>query len=216
LRGLRDSRADVDGDSAHLAFDHLALTGVQAGTDLQTQLFHRLGDRAGAADRSSRPVEAGEEPVTGRIELPSVIADELSTDDRVVPLEELAPCPVAELHRLLRRADDVGEEDGGKHAVRLDDVPLAPLPDAGQEALDLACDLLRVDEVRVVVAGQFDELRAGGPVRDVARLVGVIPVSGAAKDERGNANRRQRMTRVNLHVHAPERDCGARADARQD
>ena len=100
LRGLRDSRADVDGDSAHLAFDHLALTGVQAGTDLQTQLLHRLGDRAGAADRSSRPVEAGEETVTGRIELRSVIADELSTDDRVVPLEELAPCPVAELHRM--------------------------------------------------------------------------------------------------------------------
>ena len=121
--------------------------GPRAGADLQAQLLHRLRDSARAADRSGRPIETREEAVAGCVELLSVIADELSTDDRVVPLEELAPCLVAEVHRLLRRADDVGEENGGEYAVCVDDVPLASLPDTTQETFHLPSDLLRLDEV---------------------------------------------------------------------
>jgi hypothetical protein len=53
----------------------------------------------------------------------------------MVPLEQLAPRPVAELRRLRGRTDDVGEEHRGKQAVALDDVPLAALPDPDQEPL---------------------------------------------------------------------------------
>ena len=152
LRRLRHTGTDVDGDSAYLAVHQLALAGVEARAYLQAELCYRLRDGAGAADRPSRAVEAGEEAVTGGVKLLTVVADELPTDDSVVPLEELAPGPVAERYRLLGRADDVGEKDGGKDAVSFDDVPFVPVPDAAQKPLDLVRDLLRLDEVGVIVA----------------------------------------------------------------
>ena len=41
-------------------------------------------------------------------------------------------------------------------------------------------------------------------ISDVPRLVGVVPVPYATQDESRNSNRRQRVTRVDLHVHAPQ------------
>ena len=54
-------------------------------------------------------------------------------------LEQLAPAAVAELDGPLGRADDVGEEDGGQHAVGL-----RHRPRAGQELLDLVGELVDV------------------------------------------------------------------------
>ena len=95
LRG--DAGADVDGDPADLAVDQLALAGVQAGADLEAELAHRLGDRAGAADRPGRAVEGGEEAVAGGVDLLAAEPDQLAPDERVVALEQVAPAPVAEL-----------------------------------------------------------------------------------------------------------------------
>ena len=47
----------------------------------------------------------------------------------MVLLQELAPGAVAELGRLRGRADDVGEEDGREHPLRLGFIPAVRLPD---------------------------------------------------------------------------------------
>src|SRR5205085_5710494 len=80
LRLLRDSRADVNGDPADLAVQPLALACVQAGAYLEPEPLHRLGDRAGTADRAGRPVEGGEKAVARRIEFRAPEANELAAD----------------------------------------------------------------------------------------------------------------------------------------
>ncbi len=76
--------------------------------------------------------------------------------------------------------DDVGEEDGGQHAVGL-----GHLPGAGQEFLDLVDDLIAVQKRHVVIAGQFDQPRVGNAFGEVASLFDereAIP--GPVDDER--------------------------------
>src|SRR4030095_15109295 len=106
-----------------------------------------------------RTVEGGEDPVPGGVELPAAEAGELPTHTRVVLAEQLAPAVVAELGPLRRRTDDVGEQDGGQHPVGLDDVPLAALPEAAEEALDLPSDLFGTDPPAMILARKLNELR---------------------------------------------------------
>src|SRR5206468_5557382 len=66
LAGARqraDPSADRDADPAHLAVDHLALPGVDAGSNLYPQATDGFDDVLGATDGAPRPVECGEEPV---------------------------------------------------------------------------------------------------------------------------------------------------------
>src|SRR5262249_27219847 len=55
-RVRRDARADMHGDSGHLCVDHLALPGVEARPELQSQIAHGCADRDGARDCPRRPV----------------------------------------------------------------------------------------------------------------------------------------------------------------
>ena len=48
----------------------LALAGVETGADLDPECRERIADRGGGLDSAGRPVEGGEEPVTGGVELP--------------------------------------------------------------------------------------------------------------------------------------------------
>src|SRR5581483_8469844 len=126
--GLRgDTRADVHRDAAYLALDHLALAGVQARPHVDSELVHAVRDRTRAPDPARRPVEGREEAVAGRVELAAAVPGELLPHERMVPLDELAPASVPQLDRLRRRADDVGEEDRGEHAVGLGRLPAAAL-----------------------------------------------------------------------------------------
>ena len=87
---------------------------------------------------------------------------ELLPDDGVMPLQQLAPAPVAELGRLLGRADDVREEDRREHAVGL-----RPAARAGQELLDLVDNRIGITgPQRVRVSRQLDELRSRYPLGD--------------------------------------------------
>ena len=99
------------------------------------------------------PVERREEPVAGGVDLPSAEARQLRPHDTVVTLDELMPLAVAELDRLLRRADDVREEHGREHAVDLRLLPGPLVPDSPQELLDRVDDLVGVDPGRVVDSG---------------------------------------------------------------
>jgi hypothetical protein len=73
-----------------------------------------------------------------------------------MPVEQLAPLTVAQCRRLLRRADNIGEEHGRQLALGLGRVP-----GAGNERLDLVEDAVRVpDERHVIVTGKLDVLGA--------------------------------------------------------
>ena len=150
-------RADVNRYARELLIDDLALAGVHPGTDLQAQPAHGVDRGVGAADRARRPVEAREEPVARGVDLAPAKALELAPNRGVVSLQQLAPAPVAELGRPLRRADDVGEEHRREHAVGL-----GRLAHAGQELADLVEDLApAVCPGHVRVARQLDVPCAG-------------------------------------------------------
>src|SRR4051812_34534349 len=142
----------MDRDPADVVAHELDLTGVDARTDLESETWHRARDRQGAADRPCRPVECGKESVAGGIDLATAIPSEFLTDQGVVPLEQVLPCPVSDGACPFRRCDDVGEEDGGK-----DTIPLRRRPDARQEFLDLIKDGISVAEIwQVVDAVELD------------------------------------------------------------
>src|SRR2546423_512201 len=80
-------------------------------------------------------------------------------------LEQVAPRAVAELRRPLRRPDDVGEEHGGKDAVRHVGRRLA-----GHEALDLVRNLRRQLHVEHLVPGDPQCPGARDPPSHVYRM----------------------------------------------
>ncbi len=131
-------------------------------------------------------------------------ARELRAHEAVVALDEIVPLAVAELDRLLRRADDVGEEHRREHAVDLRLLPSSLGPDAVQELRDRFDDLVGVDPGRVVDPGQLDQLRAGNALSEVATVARWDPLVDAVNEPRGHANRRQHVADVDLHVHASE------------
>ena len=94
----------------------LAFAGVQRGAELEPKLADARDDRLGTADRARGTVEGREEAVG--VELLTAVPGELPANRRMMAREQVAPRAVAELGSPLRRADDVGEEDGGEHAVR--------------------------------------------------------------------------------------------------
>ena len=92
---------------------------VAAGAHLEAERPHCLADRLGALHGAGGTVEGGQEAVAGSRDLRAAVTGEHRPHRLVVPLEQLGPAAVAELAGLVRRADDVGEEHGRKHAVEL-------------------------------------------------------------------------------------------------
>jgi hypothetical protein len=62
---------------------------------------------------------------------------------------------------LVRSADDVGEKHRREHSIHIDEIPFTALPDTAEKARDLPCDLLWIDEPRVVFPLELDKLRFG-------------------------------------------------------
>src|SRR5947209_6310114 len=154
----RHSRPDVHGDPTDLRIHDFALTRVKSRAHVKPNASHSFADRTGAPDGASRPVEAGEEAVAGRIDLAAGEPHKLPPNHCVMLLNKVTPTTVAQLGQLRRRADDVREQDGRQNPVVLDRVPFAPIPDGPRETLDLSRDLLRVDEEGVILAGELHQL----------------------------------------------------------
>src|SRR5206468_2107513 len=138
--------------------------------DVDAELANAVDDRACATDRSRRSVERRQEAVAGGVDLATAEPGELAPDDRVMPFEEVAPGAVAELERLRGRADDVSEEHGCEHAVRLDVVPAPRFPDVAEEASRLDRDRMTgATERKVAYPRELEVPRSGNPLRQVAR-----------------------------------------------
>ena len=114
----RDARADVDGDSGDLAVGELDLARVEPRSHGEVEWAHALDDRLRAADRSGRAVEGGEEAVARGVDLTTVEASELAADRGVMLFDEVPPASVADLHRALRRTDEIGEEHRRERTIR--------------------------------------------------------------------------------------------------
>jgi hypothetical protein len=74
----------MNGDAAELRLEYLALTGVDAGANLETDIPDSRHDGLCAPDRPRRPVESGEKSVAGGVELSTVEAEELLPHRSVV------------------------------------------------------------------------------------------------------------------------------------
>jgi len=101
----------VDRDTAELFTDELALPGVKAASDLETEFAHRLSDCASAQNCSGGPVECGEDPVAGVVDLLAAEAVELPANERVMTPQNVRPGRIASLDRSFSRADKIREEN---------------------------------------------------------------------------------------------------------
>src|ERR1043165_5417836 len=98
---------------------------MQPGSHFDAKIAHDVPDRGGAANRADRTVESGEEAVPGRVQFAAAEAIQLSTDERMMALEEVRPGSISQLCSFLRRADDVCEQDRCEHGLRLRRAPYA-------------------------------------------------------------------------------------------
>ena len=120
--------ADMRGDPSDLAVDDLALTGMQAGADLEAELAHALGDRVGTADRACGPSKRAKKPSPAAS---SSAPRKRTSSRRIAPwccASSFPPGSVAELRRPRGRAGDVREENRGEDTLRLLLLPAAGLP----------------------------------------------------------------------------------------
>jgi hypothetical protein len=92
-----DARAGVHCDAADSVARELDLARVQACAEFDPERADRIADRLGRTDRARRAVERREETVAGRVDLASPETLELTSDESVMLVEQVAPGPVAEL-----------------------------------------------------------------------------------------------------------------------
>jgi hypothetical protein len=76
---------------------HLALPGVHARSQLETQADSLVNNGCCASDRTRRPIERSKESVACGIDLASPIALQLASHQSMMALEEFPPSPIAEL-----------------------------------------------------------------------------------------------------------------------
>jgi hypothetical protein len=109
----------VDGEPTDPLSPHLHLARMHAGPDRQPGTRQGIADRAGAADGTTWPVEGGQEPVAGGVDLVSTEPCQLVAHDGVVLIKERAPAGITECGGSCGGVHDVGEEDGGEPSVRV-------------------------------------------------------------------------------------------------
>jgi hypothetical protein len=86
----------VDRHAAHLATDELAFAHVDPDPDADPEWVKLVHDRGGAGDGLCRPVEGGEKPVAGGINLVATRLGQLTPDNGVVARNELLPRTIPE------------------------------------------------------------------------------------------------------------------------
>jgi hypothetical protein len=117
------ARCGMDVESADFFATSLTRAGVDASPAAQTERADGEFDGERAADCRARGVEDCEEAVTGRVDFASVASLQRTTHDRPIAGQQRVPTLVAQAHHVLRRPDDVGEQEaegGRRHGVRIE------------------------------------------------------------------------------------------------
>ena len=184
-----DAGLCVNGDTAELLAYALALTGVQAGANLQTELADRFADRARRPNCPRRAVERGEEAVAGRVDLPPLEMLELFPDQPMVFLDQAAPAAVAEARDHLGRMRDVGEQDSREDAIRLGNAS-----NTGEEGFDLVEQVVCLDPGEVILTAELDIGRTANLSGDPPTLLDLdVSVAGPLEHERWHRDGRQAL-----------------------
>ena len=128
-----DAGGLVNSESSDPSGDHLHLTGVYSGSDLQPDRLYGSAHVDGGPHGSRGTIEHREEPVTRSVDLGSTVTLENLPDRGVVTIEQSVPGCIAEGDGPVRRSSDVGHEDGGQDAFTYGRLaPSAPAtPDEG-------------------------------------------------------------------------------------
>ncbi|HEY2595221.1 MAG TPA: hypothetical protein VGK33_15115 [Chloroflexota bacterium] len=116
VRDAHDARGGVDIQSADFLAAGLTHPGVDSAADSESQRSQRMFDGGCATDGRARGVEQRKEAVTGRVDLGSSAAAQRTTDSRAVAGEQRVPSLVAQAHHVLRRANDVHEQEAERGA----------------------------------------------------------------------------------------------------
>src|SRR5206468_7722570 len=114
-----DAGSDMHRNADNAVTCELALAGVQPSAYLKSQRVYPFADGTRATYRAGRAVEGGKQAVTGSVHLAAAKSGQLFSHHRVPVVAQLSPSRITHLRCALGRAHDVGEHDGGKHAVRL-------------------------------------------------------------------------------------------------
>jgi hypothetical protein len=123
---------------------------MEAGTDLDPQRAHGIGDRPRALHSAGGSVERDKEAVAHRLNLSSPVPGNLGSKDRVVLTADVLPAGIAQGSCQGRGVDDIRVHDRRQHAIelRLFD------PERFHERRDVRDQV--VEWVDVVVAWEFD------------------------------------------------------------
>jgi hypothetical protein len=114
-RGVHDTCRGMNVQSADFLTTGLARPGVDTSADAQVQRTERVFDGGRAANRRADGVEQEEETVTRGVHFGSTAATQRATHQRTVPRQQRIPALVAEPHHVLRRANNVHEQQAEGH-----------------------------------------------------------------------------------------------------
>src|SRR5580704_19093039 len=82
---LSNPRRDMHGDAADVVRQDLNLARVQSGSNLQTEVAHRVPDGFCTTHGARRSIEGRKKPVARRPDLLAAKSRELATNVRVMP-----------------------------------------------------------------------------------------------------------------------------------
>jgi len=122
-RSVHHARRGVDVEAADFFATSLTRACVDASPAAQPKRADGEFDRERAADCRARGFEEGKEAITGSVDFASVEALQRTAHDRPVAGQQRIPTLVAQAHHVLRRTDDVGEQEaegGRRHGFRFE------------------------------------------------------------------------------------------------
>jgi hypothetical protein len=117
LRRRSHASGNVNGNPADIAIAQLDFSRVHACANLNPQFRNAITNTARASNRTSRPVECGDECVTNGLNLAAAKPSQLFTHQSMMRIEKVAPPTVAELRRPFSRADDVGKKHSRQNTI---------------------------------------------------------------------------------------------------
>jgi hypothetical protein len=120
--------------------------------------------------------------------------------------DKFAPPRIANLSKPCGGIGNISEHHRRKHTIGLDQVPLAALPEPGEERLDISDYLGGIDPPAMIDTIQLNEAGPGNAISRVPhRLDGDVFVARAVEGERRDLDRRERVADIDFAVHQRHR-----------
>lgn len=141
-----DPRADHDAEATRLPADRLDFARVNTDPDFEFERPPCSNYCLSGPNCASWTVERREEPVSCRVDLDTPVSAEHRPDDGVMALQQCPPRPVTQLDRLLRRADQVAEQDRAQD-------PVETASSSRRAAMKRSISLITASRCSVVVHG---------------------------------------------------------------